>query len=192
MGSTISLLNDTEYTWLCRVGPDQKALKISGILAGAVVAMGITVATAGLTLPAAGVAATSIGYPAAGAVGAGFIATGITSLGSVEVAKRINEHLQNDKGFHEILSGATYETGKLSLSLWQQATCIRQETLSPTVLKTKTLYMRPIFSGATDKSTKTYSIKEYVDGKGKVEESIIKLESGHNNSATSNEPVKIN
>jgi hypothetical protein len=36
--------------------------------------------------------------------------------------------------------------------------------------------MRPIFSGATHKSTNTYSIKEYLEGKGKVKEKVIKLE----------------
>jgi hypothetical protein len=44
--------------------------------------------------------------------------------------------------------------------------------------------MRPIFSGATHKSTKSYSIKEYLEGKGKVEEQVIKLEPN----GTSSEP----
>jgi hypothetical protein len=186
MGSTISLLNDTEYTWLCRVGPDQKALQISSIVGAVAMTIGATIVTAGLSFP---ITASSL-LSAAG--GVGLVTTSATSIGAVELAKRFDERLKNDKGFHEILSGATYETGKLPISLWQQATCVRHEILSPGVLKTKTLYMRPIFSGATVNSTNTYSIKEYVDGKGKVEESIIKLESGHNNSATSNEPVKIN
>jgi hypothetical protein len=161
MGSTISILNDTESTWRCRVGLDEKALLTSAIL-GIVVAAGPVVAgpSAILALPAAGV-----------------ITGGGISLTILQIQNKINKNL-TDEGFHEILSGATYETGTLTLSLWQQATCVSQEVLSPTVLKTKTLYMRPIFSGATHNSTNTYSIKEYLEGKGKgkVKEKVIKLE----------------
>ena len=97
------------------------------------------------------------------------------------IGNKINRDLL-EKGYHVVLSGSTYETGKLSFSLWQQATCVSHQALSPTVLKTQTLYMRPIFSGATRKSTNTYGIKEYLEGKGQVEETVFKL---NNNSTPS-------
>jgi hypothetical protein len=162
MGSTISILNDTESTWLCRFGPDEKALLTSAILGFVVAGTSSRSIVSGpkaiLALPSAGV-----------------ITGGGISLTILQIQNKINKNL-TDEGFHEILSGATYESGMLTLSLWQQATCVSQEVLSPTVLKTKTLYMRPIFSGATHKSTNTYSIKEYLEGKGKVKEKVIKLE----------------
>jgi hypothetical protein len=178
MGSTISILNDTEGTWFCRVGPDENALRISGIVAAVVASIGATLITAGtagmLIAPATATAVTTT--TTVSLIGGGLGFHGAVSIGIIEIGEKINRNLI-EKGYHEILSGATYETGKLSLSLWQQATCVGQEVLSPTLLNTKTLYMRPIFSGATHKSTNTYSIKEYLEGKGKVEEKVIKLES---------------
>jgi hypothetical protein len=47
MGSIISIVNDTEDTWLCRVGPDEKALRISGVIASVVTAIGATLVTGG-------------------------------------------------------------------------------------------------------------------------------------------------
>jgi hypothetical protein len=179
MGSTISILNDTESTWFCRVGPDEKALEISGIVASVVTAIGGTILTGGIAgLVLAPASASASGVTAAGTIvltGGGLLVNGAASASIATIGNNINRNLI-EKGYHEILSGATYETGKLSLSLWQQATCVGQEVLSPTVLNTKTLYMRPIFSGATHKSTNTYSIKEYLEGKGKVKEKVIKLE----------------
>jgi hypothetical protein len=203
MGSTISILNDTEYTWVCRVGPDEKALRITAILSSVIIGIGATLATAGLAQPGLAIAVhsgvMSIGGFSTSALAAnaalaanlqivsnvatGVFVAGVSSRAIVDIGIQTNKHLIEEKGYHEILSGSTYETGKLSLSLMQQATCVRQEVLSPTVLKTKTLYMRRIFSGATHKSTKTYSIKEYLDGKGKLEETTIKLEPGANNTA---------
>jgi hypothetical protein len=197
MGSTISILNDTEYTWVCRVGPDEKALRITAILSSVIIGIGATLASAGLAVPSLAIVAQSGGMSIAGFstaalaanlyrvsnVGIGVFVAGVSSRAIVDIGIQTNKHLIEEKGYHEILSGSTYETGKLSLSLMQQATCVRQEVLSPTVLKTKTLYMRRIFSGATHKSTKTYSIKEYLDGKGKLEETTIKLEPGANNTA---------
>jgi hypothetical protein len=189
MGSTISIVNDTEDTWLCRVGPDEKALRISSIVAASIAALGLTVATAGaagLVAPASLISSGSAIYAAKTFVlGGSIISYGVTPLLYIEIVHTINRGLL-EKGYHKILSGTTYETGKLSLSLWQQATCVGHK-LSSTELSTKTLYMRPIFSGATHKSTKSYSIKEYLEGKGKVEEQVIKLEPN----GTSSEPTPI-
>jgi hypothetical protein len=189
MGSTISILNDTEYTWLCRVGPDEKTLRITGTVTTVMIAIGAAIATAGVaaaisTVSTAGFSTSVIASYSASTTGAGLVVTGGAYRGIIEIGNKVNRNLKK-KGYHEILSGSTYETGKLSLSLLQQATCVSQEVLSPTVLKTKTLYMRRIFSGATHKSTKTYSIKEYLDGKGKLEESTVKLESGRTNGTLS-------
>jgi hypothetical protein len=192
MGSTISIHNDTEYTWVCRVGPDEKALKITGIVATAILAIGATVVTGGAV---AAVGSAPMAYSASGlsagimassyfsvyTAGLGVLATGGSTKAITAIGQKINQNLI-EKGYHEVLSGATYETGKLSLSLWQQATCASNEILEPTVMKGRTLYMRPIFSGATRGSTNTYSIKEYLDGKGEVVEKIFKLESGPPNS----------
>jgi hypothetical protein len=181
MGSTISILNDTENNWLCRIGPDEKALRVTAIVSSAFLAVGATILTAALAAPA--IPALSAASPAVILGENVFFYSGLTR-GLLEIGNKVNRNLQK-KGYHEILSGSTYESGKLSLSLLQQATCVSQEVLSPTVLKTKTLYMRPIVSGATHKSTKTYSIKEYLDGKGKLEETIFKLEPGPSNATLS-------
>jgi hypothetical protein len=67
MGSTISILNDTEYTWVCRVGPDQKALRITAILSSVIIGIGATLASVGLlALPSLAIVAQSGGTSIAG------------------------------------------------------------------------------------------------------------------------------
>ena len=186
MGSKISLLNDTDHTWLCRTGPDEKALKISGIVGGGLLGLGAAIVAAGqvATVVAGGVTAL-IGIPSTSlatgmgtmtVVGSSAISGGAASIAVAHLSRLLNQHLIHSKGFREVAPGESFTSGTLSLSLWQQGTCVYHTTDSPTQLTYKTLYMRPIFSGVAAGSVNTYSIKKYLEGKGQLEEETIKVE----------------
>ena len=70
---------------------------------------------------------------------------------------------------------AEHKTWKRSLSLWQQGTCVRyflveQKDGADAKIIRRTLYMRPIFSGATVGSSRDHSIQWWLDNGGKFED----------------------
>jgi hypothetical protein len=177
MGSYLSIVNNTEDPWTCKIGPDEAALKIAGIVISVVGAVATVIGTAGAAAPIAsalvangvvsvfGVSTSALvtaAAAAAGAVGTVASVTGAASGFGIAVAQGINDNLVNN-GYVNIAPGEKHRWGKMSLSLWQQGTCVRTTIIDESTVKTDTLYMRPIFSGATDKSNINHEIQYWIN-----------------------------
>ncbi|OWY93048.1 hypothetical protein PHMEG_00037694 [Phytophthora megakarya] len=176
MGSYLSIVNNTEDTWTCKIGPDEAALKIAGIVVSVISAAVTVIGTAGAAAPVASALAAngvvsvfgvSTGAFATGAAVAGSISTAVSVTGTVTkfgvtVANGINDNLISE-GYVNIAPGDKHQWGKMSLSLWQQGTCVRTTIKDETTVTTDTLYMRPIFSGATDNSNIDHEIQFWID-----------------------------
>ena len=72
-------------------------------------------------------------------------------------------------------SGETVRFGKMSLSLWQQATCVRTRVNPDNneQIIVETLYMRPIFSGSTADSNREHNIAHWLNVSGIDDKQII-------------------
>ncbi|OWZ07513.1 hypothetical protein PHMEG_00020087 [Phytophthora megakarya] len=176
MGSYLSIVNNTEDTWTCKIGPDEAALKIAGVVVSVITAAVAVIGTAGAAAPVASALAAngvvsvfgvSTSALAAGAAAATSIASAIKVTGKVTkfgvtVANGINDNLVSE-GYVNIAPGDKHQWGKMSLSLWQQGTCVRTTIKDETTVTTDTLYMRPIFSGATDNSNIDHEIQFWID-----------------------------
>ncbi|POM77269.1 hypothetical protein PHPALM_5372, partial [Phytophthora palmivora] len=51
MGSYLSIVNNTEDPWTCKIGPDEAALKIAGIIVSVISAAVTVIGTAGAAAP---------------------------------------------------------------------------------------------------------------------------------------------
>jgi hypothetical protein len=170
MGSFLSIVNNTGDEFLCSVGPDQAALGIFGVIATVISATVAVFATAGLASPAVAAAATS-GVVAVTGMTAASAATVLTTAGVVtsaagflhlvvsETTKKIEE-----EGFVRIPPGERHQFGPYTLSLWQQGHC-RRLRASPDEMTFihDEVFMRPIFSGATDQSNLDHDIQFWID-----------------------------
>ncbi|KAH7462562.1 hypothetical protein KRP22_004982 [Phytophthora ramorum] len=187
MGSYLSIVNNTEDPWTCKIGPDEAALKIAGIVISVVAAAATVIGTAGAVAPIAsalvangvvsvfGVSTSALvtaATVAAGTIGTVASVTGAVSGFGIAVAQGINDNLVNN-GYVNIAPGDNHRWGKMSLSLWQQGTCVRTTIVDETTVTTDTLYMRPIFSGATDNSNINHEIQFWIDKFG-LETSTVK------------------
>lgn len=188
MGSYLTIVNDTEDTWQCHLGPDMKAFNIGGMIAfvigsiaGAIgFAAGSAVfvssfAAAGmihiLGIPVSSLVAITTAALPYGVVGS---VIGGASGFSIAVAKGVSV-LLNDRGYESIPPGGTHRFGRMTLSLWQQAECIRTTVNTTTIVLDK-LYMRPIFSGSTINSNRNHTIQFWLNKHG-TEIEVIKGES---------------
>ncbi|KAE8912044.1 hypothetical protein PF005_g29384 [Phytophthora fragariae] len=177
MGSYLSIVNNTADPWTCKIGPDEAALKIAGIVISVIGAAATVIGTAGAAAPVAsalaangivsvfGVSTSAFATAAAAAAGTvGTVAsvTGAVSGFGIAVAQGINDNLINE-GYVSIAAGSEHQWGKMSLSLWQQGTCVRTTIVDEHTVTTDTLYMRPIFSGATDNSNIGHEIQFWID-----------------------------
>ncbi|RLN94794.1 hypothetical protein BBJ28_00013891 [Nothophytophthora sp. Chile5] len=186
MGSYLSIVNNTEDQWTCKIGPDEAALKIAGIIISVIGAAATVVGTLGAAAPVAtalaangivsvfGVSTSALATAtaaAAGTVGTVASVSGAVSGFGIAVAQGVNDNLIKD-GYHTIAPGDKYKWGKMSLSLWQQGTCVRTTIVDETTVTTDTLYMRPIFSGATDNSNNDHEIQFWIDKFGLETETV--------------------
>lgn len=188
MGSYITIVNDTNEEWICKLNYDSRPVRVTTWMVGIITmlnALLVTFSTAGIGTPLA----------AYTVVGGGFLITGLTRdmvhpLGAVvmkdkvmgpdnlppnlpsmftqTVTQALIDRLMQ-KGFNTIKPHENHRYGKMSLSLWQQATCVYIETRDAKNLVLHTLYMRPIFSGSTINSTREYSIGNWTKKQGHVE-----------------------
>lgn len=71
-----------------------------------------------------------------------------------------------DDGDVLIRPGESHRWGKMTLSLWQQGTCTSVTILGNDMVRTRTLYMRPIFSGSTVNADRHHDIQYWLDTKG--------------------------
>ncbi|KAG3226846.1 hypothetical protein PC129_g2566, partial [Phytophthora cactorum] len=53
MGSYLSIANNTDDPWTCKIGPDEAALKIAGIAISVVGTLATVIGTAGAAAPVA-------------------------------------------------------------------------------------------------------------------------------------------
>jgi hypothetical protein len=176
MGSYLSIENNTQDTWTCKIGPDEAALKIAGIIISVIGAAATVIGTAGAAAPIASalvangvvsVFGVSTSALATAAAAAGTVSTIATVTGSVSgfgiaVAQGVSDNLIKE-GYVTIAAGEKHQWGKMSLSLWQQGTCVKTTIVDETTVTTDTLYMRPIFSGATDNSNIDHQIQFWID-----------------------------
>ena len=162
MGSYLSIQNNTNDNWYVKIGSDEAAIKISMIVG--LVALPLTE----LIVAGAGIAAI------VNAVEKDLVGTeGMVRLDLGEptalLAYWIKETSFQSRSFVLCLlcmhAGETVKFGKMTLSLWQQGTCIRFRKCvkdSRAGVMVETLYMRPIFSGATADSNITHDIQYWL------------------------------
>ncbi|TMW60221.1 hypothetical protein Poli38472_000263 [Pythium oligandrum] len=186
MGSYLSIVNDTQDRWQCKLGPDEAALKIAGIIVSIVGTIATIIGTAGTAAPLAaslgangvvavfGVSTSALATITAGAAAASTVASvaGGVSGFSMGVAKGITDQLNKDT-FHTIEPGQSNRWGKMSLSLWQQGTCVKTTIVDEKTVRTETLYMRPIFSGASDNSNNDHKIQFWLSKWGTEKQDIV-------------------
>ncbi|KAI9996572.1 hypothetical protein PInf_014304 [Phytophthora infestans] len=131
MGSYLSIVNNTDDPWTCKIGPDEAALEIAGVAISVVGTLASALGTGGVAPVASALAANGV-----------------------------------------IAPGEKHQWGKMSLSLWQQGTCVRTTIVDEKTVITDTLYMRPIFSGATDNSNLDHEIQFWIDKFGLETETV--------------------
>lgn len=186
MGSYLSIVNNTPDPWKCHLGPDTFALKIFGIIVAIVGAAVSIIATAGAAAPVVaklsaagvvsvlGISTSSLAAAASAAASAATVAKVVGTVSSFAwtVTKGVSEHLVS-KNYHAIAPGHKHRWGKMTLSLWQQGTCVRTVVVDECTVRTDTLLMRPIFSGLTANSNRNHDIQWWLNKNG-VESKTIK------------------
>jgi hypothetical protein len=186
MGSYLSIVNDTKDPWQCKIGPDQAALKIAGIVISVVGGIATAIGTAGAAAPVAaslvangvvgvfGVSTTALATATAGAAAAATYASvvgGVSGFG-MTVAKAVTDRLGKD-GYVMIAPGQNQRWGKMTLSLWQQGTCVKSVLVNEKTVRLETLYMRPIFSGATKDSNNDHKIQWWINKWGTEKQEVV-------------------
>jgi hypothetical protein len=190
MGSYLSIVNDTKDPWHCKIGPDEAAFKIATLVVSVISSAAAVIGTAGAAAPAVaalgggvvgvfGVSSTALATAAAGVATAGTyagVASAVSEFG-LEVAEKLANKLKDD-GYHVIAPGQSKRFGKMTLSLWQQGTCVKETIVNEKIVRTDTLYMRPIFSGATANSNNDHKIQWWIDKWGTESEQVVAQPAG--------------
>lgn len=188
MGSYLSVHNNTTDSYSVKVGVDQAALRVLSI-------MGLVIGIVTPILAAVALPALSMGVAAAGAlVVQGVTAAHIVAITSAVAAIKgisiaatvgglatalsvlVAEALE-DEGYVLIQSNKQHKFGRYTLSLWRQAECIRARP-NPTKenqVIVDTVFMRPIFSGATNNSTIVHDIRFWINKWGHENATIIEI-----------------
>lgn len=183
MGSYLSIVNDTSDTFYCNIGPDTAALAIAEVIM-IVVGVLATIVTVGAGAP--GLAVT---FSASGSVATVSIASTSTAValanafGLAAQPAAILLYVMNQQagelrnnGYQEIPPGGRYQWGKMSLSLWQQGHCVRHRSFPESMTYiTDEVFLRPIFSGATDNSNIDHTIQYWIDKFGFENEKMVEI-----------------
>jgi hypothetical protein len=146
MTSYLTIENNTQDTWMVKIGPDKAAVQISSyVLAGT-----------------SAVCALLGGSVMAGAALVASLGTGITAAKwASELSVFVKDKLTND-GFIQLDPGSSHRYGKMTLSLWQQCECYRF-TSTPVSVRLDRLWMRPIFSGGSHDSNNIHKIQWWIE-----------------------------
>ncbi len=163
MGSYLTIVNDTQDTWHCRLGPDGVAVSVAQVVLSVIgVLSAVIAAGAGATavLTASGVVAVS--GVASSMTSAGF---GATSGFAMLVTQGISDQLSID-GYETIAPQASFRWGLMHLSQLRQATCVTTRAINGSTVLTETLSMRSLLTGATENSTSTYHLQSFVQHTG--------------------------
>lgn len=173
MGSTLSIVNNTNDVFFCRVGPDMAALQVFTIIATVVTAIAGIAVTGGLaTIPAVtalaegGAVITGLSVPLLTAILNTAVVVGTSQTIQQTISKIVNDANQEllNQGFSEIQPLQKHTYGPMTLSLWQQGECKRTRQFpDQRMFITDMVFMRPIFSGATDQSNLDHEIQFWID-----------------------------
>ncbi len=172
MGSFISITNNTNDIYSCQIGDDTvllvifdilvKALDVLKVIASVIPGLGAIIGAALLVIKVTIETAEIFIAAAAQSTGQFFEPTGV-GLGNAFIFYTLAQLKSN--GFTTLLPGASFESGKLTLSLLQQVHCFRfrVEQVEPTfvIVNQDELFGRPIFSGPTANSVNHYSLSQF-------------------------------
>lgn len=184
MGSYISIVNDTPDPIACSVGTDMAAVEVFGMVTGVIAALATVITTAGTAAPALTCLGATGMYTIAGistsaaiAIAAP-VAEGVaTAVGVLKTVVAVSVDAAAQDGYVKIQPGEKHQFGKYSLSLWQQGHCKRyRRDESNMRMIYDEIYMRPIFSGATDGSNNDHSVQWWLDKWGAGNEAIIDIQ----------------
>ncbi|KAG2522787.1 hypothetical protein BBO99_00004778 [Phytophthora kernoviae] len=147
MGSYLSIKNNTDDTWTCTIGPDEAALKIAGLVVTAVAAAATVIGTAGAAAP---------------------VASALSANGVVSVFGVSTSALAAAAKTAESIASIVKTTGKVSdfgnsIAEGVNDNLVSNGYFNIAPVTTDTLYMRPIFSGATDNSNIDHEIQYWID-----------------------------
>lgn len=132
----------------------------AGTAAGAVAATGVAAGAIAGTATGVGLAAAATAAGTTSVLAGGASIIGGTTSFSLAVAGALHKRLGHEK-FDSIPTGTSHRYGKMTLSLWQQSQCVRTIVRGPQVV-VETVYMRPIFSGATANSNRNHDIGYWI------------------------------
>jgi hypothetical protein len=191
MSSYLSIVNNTKDPWQCKIGPDEAALKIAGIVISVIGSVATVIATGGAAAPLAasltsngvvgvfGVSTSALASVTAGAAAVGTYASVVSRASGFGfgVAKVLADQLNKD-GYHAIAPGESLRSDMKTLSLWQQATCVKAVITNEKTVRLETLYMRPIFTGATHNSNLNHDIQWWINNWGTESQEVVAHEGG--------------
>lgn len=175
MGSYLTLINNSELTYECKVGYHEAALQ------GSLYAAFLLGAVTGATRVVGWLKMISLG---ALIFGVGFFTIQLTALyGPKKQLKSIRATMEQfdyfsessvasinielgKKGFFTIKPQESHQYGKMSLGLLRQATCVRTVYLTNVTLDMQVLLIRPISSGLLPNRNRNYNIKAAMEKTG--------------------------
>lgn len=166
MGASITIVNNTPDEWLCKVSPDEKALKVGYLAAFGVSAFIGAFSLLGafgphlLDLSSEAEALTEAPESVFGIktetfktiakrveIGGAFTAVGAGAVSTGIVVTRMVEDGFLSRHFISISSGGHHRWDKMPPYYWRQCRCIRSYALNESAVRTESILMRPIFSG---------------------------------------------
>lgn len=198
MGSSLTVINDTRYKWLCQVSTDDQSLKIALSVTGAI---GLFFGTLGLVgafspvltglKPRAGIDPDLFKAPAMIAgmtrdsflhiakvveISGAFIGASIGIVNFGMITQRTLEDGLLHRKFVKLKAGESHLWGQMSPLLLRQAVCVRSFNFNATVVRTETVTMRPLFTGIPGKWNFNYKLSKYYNRTNHVKtEDIIAM-----------------
>nr|CCA16594.1 conserved hypothetical protein [Albugo laibachii Nc14] len=180
MGNYLTVVNNTPYTWKCKLSGDDNAINLGyGVAAGAAVLAGI-IGVVGCYLPywmgitadqtalVWGMSAPNFLRTVFTVEASGFILSGISTVGGFSdmVVRALEDELLKHQ-YINISSNELHTWTKVTPLVWRQSTCARVYEVNATDVRAETIVMRPLFSGHT------YSIMTWIrKGKVKIEDVV--------------------
>lgn len=187
MGSYISIVNDTPDPMACSVGTDMAAVEVFGVVTSVIATLGAIISSVGAAAPLLSLAGAHGMFAITGlstsavlaivetaAVAGPVVGQAVTAAGFLKTVVSLSVDAAAQDGYVSIPPGEKHQFGKYSLSLWQQGHCkrYRKDDSKMQVIYDE-IYMRPIFSGATDGSNNDHSVQFWLDKWGAGNEALI-------------------
>nr|CCA18251.1 AlNc14C47G3792 [Albugo laibachii Nc14] len=182
MGSYLTIINNTELTYECKVGVHESVLAKSlfgvAVASGALAGLSITAFIGSLLIHGVATATvTSINLILVTISGGGMFGMHLTGvfgpkhqLKSMRMTtqqfdyfdassvSKLNIELEKKK-FFELKAGESHQYGKMTLGLLRQATCVRNVYLSNVSMDMEVLVVQPIWSSVVPNRNRNYDLK---------------------------------